>query len=103
MDTITDITIGWRKGDKFAEVDTPHCRIKSRLAKLHEKFPDEFECYIENPDGSLYAKIPVKWVKISRSAPGRKIELTEEQKQINADRLRRLAEEKRKRKLETNQ
>lgn len=93
MDTITDITIGWRKGDKFAEVDTPHCRIKSRLAKLHEKFPDEFGCYIENPDGSLYAKIPVKWIRINRPS-GHHHEFTEEEKAANAERLRKYREEK---------
>lgn len=103
MDTIRDITIGWENGEKIAEINTPNCRIKNKVVKLHEKYPEEFSAYVENPDGSLYAKFPMKWVKISRATSGRKIELTEEQKQANADRLRRLAEEKRKRKLETNQ
>lgn len=103
METISTITIGWDKGDKFAEVDTPPCRIKNRLVKLHEKYPDEFERYVENADGSLYASVPVKWIKIQKPRTGGVIELTEEQKQANADRLRRLAEEKRQRKLISNQ
>ena len=65
MEPMRDITIGWEKGDAYASVDTPPCRIKSKLQRLHEKYPDEFGCYIENEDGSLYAKVPAKWIKIS--------------------------------------
>ena len=91
METIRDIIIGWEKGDKFAEVNTPHCRISGRLKKLHEKYPDEFDKYVENKDGSIYAKVPVKWIKIIRPS-GNHREFTEEEKKANAERLRKMWE-----------
>lgn len=81
METIRDITIGWEIGEKYASVDTPPCRIKTRLQKLHEQHPDEFPVYIENDDGSLYAKVPAKWVKIN---PPKKV--SEEQRQAMRER-----------------
>lgn len=87
MESIRDITIGWEKGDKYAEVNTPNCRIKSRLQKLYEKYPDEFQRYIENKDGSLYAKIPVKWIKI-----GRPRTVSDEQREAARERFARSRE-----------
>ena len=65
METIRDIAIGWENGDKYAEINTPNCRIKTRLRKLHEQRPDDFQQYVENIDGSVYAKVPEKWIKIN--------------------------------------
>lgn len=91
MDTIRDVTIGWEIGDEYAEVNTPNCRIRGRLRKLHEQRPEDFQRYVENEDGSVYAKVPVKWVKIS---PPRHVEMTDERRTASAERLRKYREDK---------
>ena len=68
MEAMNEITIGWERGDKFAEVDLPsNHRLNNRLQKLHEAYPDEFQRFILNKDGTLYAKVPVKWIQIRRT------------------------------------
>jgi hypothetical protein len=62
----------------------------NRIKKLHEERADEFKSYYENKDGSVCAKIPLKWVKINAGAlPGTrsKREMTEEQKEELRKRL----------------
>lgn len=88
METIRDITIGWEKGDKFAEINTPHCRISGRLKKLHEKYPDVFDRYVENKDGSVYAKVPVRWIKI-----GKPRAISDEQKEAMKERFAKMRED----------
>ena len=42
MEAMNEITIGWERGDKFAEVDLPNNhRLNNRLKKLHEA--EEYE------------------------------------------------------------
>lgn len=66
LEAMTDVTIGWEKGDKFAEANLPagH-RLNNKLQKLHEQRPEDFPTFYLNSDGSLYAKFPISWVKIS--------------------------------------
>ena len=49
---------------------------------------DSFSYFYENEDGSICARIPVKWIKIN---PGSKMQktLTEEQKEELRERLKR--------------
>lgn len=88
MDTIRDVTIGWEIGDEYAEVNTPNCRIRGRLRKLHEQRPEDFQRYVENEDGSVYAKVPVKWVKIS---PPKKV--SDEFRKTSRERFLKLRED----------
>ena len=37
----------------------------NRIKKLYEEHKDDFKYFVENDDGSVCAKIPLKWVKIS--------------------------------------
>ena len=55
----------------------------NKIKKLSQDHPDEVH-YIENKDGSICGHIPYKYLKIS---PPRKIELTDEQRAVMADRL----------------
>ena len=72
------------KDAKTATVQFCQGRYKSCIKKLAEKYPEECEILVENPDGVLLAHIPVEWIRIN---PG--IELTEEQKQKRAEAARR--------------
>lgn len=72
--------IDWLDSRDKATVTLHGGRLKNRVLRLAEEYPDEVEIRRE-PDensGFLVAKIPVKWVKIT---PPRRLELTDEQKE----------------------
>ena len=52
---------------------------------IKEEHPEEFKGFFENTDGSVYAKFPLKWVKITPPRAGRT--LTEEEKEEVRKRL----------------
>ncbi|MGI6095017.1 MAG: hypothetical protein ACOYBL_06250 [Lachnospiraceae bacterium] len=58
-------------------------RYKTRIKKLAESHPDECEIVAENKDGSLYAHIPVSWIRIN---PGKN--WSEEQRERQAEHAR---------------
>lgn len=66
-----------------------HLQIRNTLIeskKLYEERKDDFKYFKENKDGSVCAKIPLKWIKINAgSKTGR--EMTEEQKEAARIRL----------------
>ncbi len=61
----------------------------NKIKRLHEKKPDEVKIIAENKDGSIYAHLPIKYLKIS---PPRKV--SEEQKQAASERLKKIRENK---------
>lgn len=71
------------KDDKRATLSLSQRRTITRIKELAEKYPDKCEILAENKDGSLYAHIPVEWVRIN---PG--MNLTDEQKAERAKRLK---------------
>ena len=64
----------------------------NRIKKLYEERGDEFKYLKENTDGSVCAKIPLKWIKIN---PGSKEGRTMTEEQKEAARIR-LAEARKK-------
>ena len=74
--------IEFYKGDKRATVSFSQGKYISRIKKLKERYPDEVDIVAENPDGSLYAHIPTKWIRIN---PPR--ELSDEQKETLIEQL----------------
>lgn len=79
--------IEWLDTKQKATVTLHGSRLRNKVMKLAEEYPDEVEVRRE-PDGNggfLVAKIPVKWVKI---APPRRIELTDERKEELRERIK---------------
>ena len=77
-------------GARTATVTFTNRKHISRIKKLYEERDDEFKYYHENEDGSVCAKLPLKWIKINAgSKPGTraKREMTDEQKQALRERL----------------
>lgn len=77
-------------GTRSATVTFTNRKHISRIKQLHEERGDEFRYYHENKDGSVCAKLPLKWIKINAgSKPGTraKREMTEEQKEALRERL----------------
>lgn len=64
---------------------------KNRLAKLARENPDDVKLMITNLDGSVVYHVPKAWVKIS---PPRRVTMSEEQKAMSAERLRKYRESK---------
>lgn len=59
--------------------------MKSRVIKLADKYPDEVKILATNPDGSIFANVPVRYVKISRPR-----EVSEEQAAAAGERFRKM-------------
>lgn len=78
QNSCTENAIEWVKDAKRATLTLSQRRTISRVKKLAESHPEECQIIAENKDGSIYAHVPVSWVKIG---PPRKI--SEEQREIS--------------------
>lgn len=76
--------IEWVKDEKMATLTLSQRRLISRVKRLADRYPDQCQILAENKDGSLYAHIPVGWIKINPPK-----ELTEEQRQRLTKQLHR--------------
>lgn len=87
---MNEFSIEWIKGSQYASVTAPSgTSLRSKLLKLAEKNPDDVKIIIENPDGSVFAHIPVNYIKIS---PPRQI--SDEQREAASERFRQMWKEK---------
>ena len=79
-----ECVIEWVRGGDHAGV-TAHSnsRLKSRIEKLAEKFPDKVKIIARNEDGSIFAHVPISYVKIN---PPRQV--SEETAQRASERLK---------------
>lgn len=59
----------------------------NKIKKLNESYPDDVKILAENDDGSICAKLPIKYLKIS--APKK---VSEEQRQAASERFKKLRE-----------
>ena len=74
-------------GTRTATVTFTNQKHINRIKKLYEERKDEFKYLVENPDGSVCAKLPLKWIKKKKKKRNSRI-YTEEEKQKIAERLR---------------
>lgn len=65
MDRVIENVIEWLIGDNKAAVTFSQRKHITRLKRLKSKFPDAVEIVAENQDGSIFAHVPLDWVKIS--------------------------------------
>lgn len=72
--------IEWLAGQHSCTVTFTNQKHINRIKKLYEERGDEFKSYHENKDGSICAKIPLKWVRINPGSKEKR-EMTEEQKE----------------------
>lgn len=88
---MNEFAIDWIRGAEYASVTAPSgSALKSRLYKLAEKHPSDVQILAENKDGSIFAHIPVSYVKISPPK-----QMSEEQRAAASERFRTMWEEKR--------
>ena len=71
-----ECSIAWIRGGEYAEVSAySGSRLKGRVIKLDEQHPEDVKILVTNKDGSIFAHVPIKYVKLR--APRK---LTEEQR-----------------------
>lgn len=73
-------------GTRTATVTFTNQKHINRMKKLYEDRKDDFKYFKINKDGSVCAKIPLKWIKISPTRTNNRI-YTEEEKQKITERL----------------
>ena len=84
--------IEWLTNEKVVWITACEMKLKNRLKALYEKDPESFNHWNVNQDGSIYACIPRKWIKVS--APrvldeGKRRELGERMKELTKIRTER--------------
>lgn len=84
-------------GTRTATVSFTNQKHINRIKKLYEERKDDFKYFVENPDGSVCAQIPLKWIKINPGSKEKRV-MTEEQKKAASERLAKARENMKKNK-----
>ena len=74
-------------GTRTATVTFTNQKHINRIKKLYEERKDDFKYFVENPDGSICAKLPLKWIKIN---PGSKPDPNKPKKQMSEEQKAKL-------------
>jgi len=77
--------IEWITGQRTITVSFSDQTMIRKVKELHKKFPEKIKIKAENEDGTIYAQLPKSALKLSII----KRQLTEEQKEQAAERLRK--------------
>ena len=86
FDNNNENCIEFLSGEKSAVVSFTNKKHINRIKKLYEERKDDFKYFHENTDGSICAKIPLKWVKLNPGSKTGRV-MTEEQKEAARIRL----------------
>lgn len=91
VDYSGESVIEWLRGDKEITVSFPNSTKEcNRVLAYAKEYPDEVKITHQNPDGGIVARVPKRYLKISRPVER---SLTEEQKEAAVKRLQ-IAREK---------
>ena len=97
FDNNNENCIEFLSGERSAVVSFTNKKHINRIKKLYEERKDDFKYFHENTDGSICAKIPLKWIKINSGSKTGRV-MTEEQKEAARIRLQKARENKNKNK-----
>ena len=86
FDNNNENCIEFLSGERSAVVSFTNKKHINRIKKLYEERKDDFKYFHENTDGSIWAKIPLKWVKLNPGSKTGRV-MTEEQKEAARIRL----------------
>ena len=86
FDNNNENCIEFLSGERSAVVSFTNKKHINRIKKLYEERKDDFKYFHENTDGSICAKIPLKWIKINSGSKNGRV-MTEEQKEAARVRL----------------
>ena len=95
-ETSVESAIEWVGNNRTATVTFPgRSKYCSKIKKLAEQYPDEVKIKRTNPDGSIIATIPVKYVKISHPKTVTR-EYSEEEREQLRERMKKMQEARKK-------
>ena len=97
FDNNNENCIEFLSGERSAVVSFTNRKHINRIKKLYEERKDDFKYFHENTDGSICAKLPLKWIKINPGSKTGRV-MTEEQKEAARIRLKKARENKNKNK-----
>ena len=86
FDNNNENCIEFLSGERSAVVSFTNKKHINRIKKLYEERKDDFKYFHENTDGSICAKLPLKWIKINPGSKNGRV-MTEEQKEAARVRL----------------
>lgn len=89
----TENVLEFISGTRTVTVSFTNKKHINRIKKLYEERKDDFKYFVENPDGSVCAKLPLKWVRINPGSKNGRV-MTEEQKEAARIRLQKARENK---------
>lgn len=88
---LTENVIEFISGSQFATVTFSNRKHINRIEKLYKERKDNFKYFHRNDDGSVCAKIPIKWLKINPGSKDGRV-MTDEQKEAARIRLAKARE-----------
>lgn len=92
-DNVTENVIEFLRGQQRATATfCSQNKLGNKVRKLAKEYPEEVQIVAENPDGSIVAHFPSKWVKIMAPSKNRP-EISEERKEELRERMKRLRAE----------
>lgn len=86
MADLKENCIEWLNGQDTISVTLSQGRYITKVKKLAKKYPDLVTILAENEDGSIFAHLPLKSLKLSIITPR---ELGEDEKEKMRDRLKK--------------
>lgn len=93
MDNCIDNCMEWLTGQRIGAVTFSQKRWINKIKSYAKDYPDEIKIIAENPDGTIYAHVPISWFKFSPPRKGR--EFSDEEKIAAAERLKNARNKKR--------
>lgn len=88
-ETVRENAIEFLRNQKTMTCTFCQKRFISKIKQMAEEYPDEVKIVVENPDGSIVAKLPVRALHLSLT---KKRDYTEEEKEILRERLAKARE-----------
>jgi hypothetical protein len=93
-DSVNENVIEFLRGQQRATATfCSQNKLGNKVRKLAKEYPEEVQIVAENPDGSIVAHFPVKWVKITAPSKNRP-EMSEEKKQELRERIKEINEQR---------
>lgn len=86
FDNNNENSVEWLSKERMATVSFTNQKHINRIKKLYEERSEDFKYFKENKDGSICAKIPLKWIKINAGSKTGRV-MTDEQKEAARIRL----------------
>lgn len=82
--SVTENTIEWITGQQTATLTLARGSLATRVKKLAEQRSEECQIIAQNKDGSILARVPVKWLKVNPT-----MHLSEEQRKARIKNLKK--------------